>query len=126
MARFRKGTTDHDSDGKMGGSLKGDDTMAKTPAKSTKRTTAARKTATKPRVSEEKAAIEAERIARATTSDPRTGGVQIVSDEKPTAAEVRRARKEAVEAQFAAADAKGAPSADELEEVRVQQQVRGF
>ena len=28
MNRFSKGTTDHDSDGKMGGSRKGDDTMA--------------------------------------------------------------------------------------------------
>lgn len=29
MPRFSKGTTDHDNDGRMGGSMKGDATMAK-------------------------------------------------------------------------------------------------
>lgn len=32
MPRFSKGTTDHDKDGRMGGSLKGDGTMARKPA----------------------------------------------------------------------------------------------
>lgn len=32
MSRFRKGTTDHDGDGRMGGSLKEND-MTKTPTK---------------------------------------------------------------------------------------------
>lgn len=31
MARFSKGTTDHDANGKMGGSRKGDKAMAKAP-----------------------------------------------------------------------------------------------
>lgn len=31
--RFSKGTTDHDGDGHMGGSRKGDDAMAKKPVK---------------------------------------------------------------------------------------------
>jgi hypothetical protein len=33
MPRFSKGTTDHDGDGHMGGSRKGDATMAKKPAR---------------------------------------------------------------------------------------------
>lgn len=41
MPRFRKGTTDHDSDGRMGGSLKGDNTMAKSAATKAKEAKAA-------------------------------------------------------------------------------------
>ena len=33
MTRFSKGTTDHDGDGHMGGSRKGDNAMAKKPTK---------------------------------------------------------------------------------------------
>lgn len=33
MPRFRQGTTDHDGDSRMGGSMKGDDEMAKSKTK---------------------------------------------------------------------------------------------
>jgi hypothetical protein len=92
--RFSKGTTDHDNDGRMGGSLKGDGTMAakKKPAA--------------------KAAAETKPAAN------------------PVAAP-RAARREALDAEFAKADAKGEPEekpadAAKAEEARVRNQVTGL
>lgn len=119
MPRFRKGTTDHDDDGRMGGSMKGDKTMAKATTKKA----AAKKAPAKRVTKAERVDLEAERTAMATASDPQSGGAQVISDTKPSFAAVKKARKEAVEAQFAEADARGAP---DLEAIRAQHQVRGF
>jgi hypothetical protein len=88
--------------------------MAKTPAK---------KTVRKPKADP---AIEAEAIKMASTSDPQSGGAQIRDATTPSAAEVKAAKKAALEEQFGAANAKGSPSADELEEIRVGLQIRGY
>jgi hypothetical protein len=45
MTRFSKGTLDHDGDGRRGGSRKGDNAMAKKPAKKVQRMTPADETA---------------------------------------------------------------------------------
>jgi hypothetical protein len=79
MARFQKGTTDHDSDGRMGGSLKGDVTMTKAPTPKAKAST------------------------------------------KPTPAD-----RAAVDAQFKEADAKGAPSEDDIAHATARRAVTGF
>ena len=70
-------------------------------------------------------ALKAEAVARASTNDPQSGGA-MVAGEEPSIADVKKAHKEAVEAQFAAADAKGSPTAEELEEIRIGQEIRGY
>lgn len=100
MTRFRKGTTDHDSDGKMGGSLKETD-MAKKP------TTKAAKAE----------AVKAAQNAAATAMDPQTG-MDTVKAEKPT--------KAAIERQFKEADAKGDPEQAARDEAMLGLQIRGY
>lgn len=70
-------------------------------------------------------ALKSEAVARASTNDPQSGGAMVAGPE-PTVAAVKRARKEATEAQFAEADAKGAPTLEELEEIRIGQEIRGY
>lgn len=77
------------------------------------------------KASPEQDALKAEAMARASTNDPQSGGAMVAGPE-PTVAAVKKARKEAVEAQFADADAKGQPSAEELEEIRIGQEIRGY
>ena len=73
---------------------------------------------------EETEALKAEAATMATVSDPQSGGVSMATDDTPSVAEVKAARKAAVEQQFAEADAKGSP--EELEAIRIGQQVRGY
>lgn len=119
MARFSKGTTDHDGDGRMGGSRKGDTSMAKSPSKRTTTRTATRPTSAK--AAEDRAAIEAARTDMATAMDPQSG-MDIVHDEKPTIAAVKKQQREAAE-QFAEADAKGDP---DVAEATLSRQIRGY
>lgn len=113
MARFRKGTLDHDGDGRKGGS------MAKAASKAS-----AKKVARKPRQSaEDRARIAADAARMATTPDPQSGGVGLVSDEQPSAKAVIQARKQAVADQFAAADAAGDPA---IAEATLNRQIRGW
>lgn len=109
MARFRKGTTDHDGDGKIGGSQK-ETPMAKTPVK---RTTKA---------SEAKAALETAKIEAATTMDPQTGQ-DVVHAEKPTTAAIEKAKAETAK-QFAKADEEGSPAA--IAEATLSRSIRGW
>lgn len=110
MTRFRKGTLDHDGDGRKGGSMKGDGTMAKKKA-------AAKKTPA-PKPNETDALVdEGLRNASADMQSGMTPGPP--SD----------VRAQQVRDQFARADELAAPNEDarrELEERRVAQQVRGF
>ena len=98
---------------------------AKTKTTTARKTTARKSSARTAAAKRERAALEAERIDMATTSDPQSGGANIIGD-KPTLKQAREHRKAEVEAQFAAADAKGTPSAQELAEIRVGLQVRGY
>lgn len=98
MERFSKGTTDHDGDGRMGGSRKGR-TMAKAAKKPTK-------------------AIEEQRNVMATAPDPQSGMSQVKA-EKPTAS----AAKKALEQQFAEADAKADPA---VAEASLSRAIRGY
>lgn len=112
MTRFKQGTLDHDGDGRMGGSMKG-------KVMAGKKKTAPRQSA------EEKARVEQEQAALATAPDPQTGMAR-VNDEQPAAKEALAKRKEAIDAQFAAADAKGAPTADEVAEATLGRAIRGY
>lgn len=85
---------------------------------------AKKKTAPK-QSTEQKAMIEQEQAALATAPDPQTGMAR-VNDEQPTAKETIAKRKAAVDAQFAAADAKGAPSSDEIAEAALGRAIRGY
>lgn len=87
--------------------------MAKAPAK--KKAAATKR--------EETAALKAEAIDRAIVTDPQSGGVGMMTEDEPSSAQVKAAKKAELEAQFAEADAKAAA---ELEEVRVGLQVRGY
>lgn len=114
--RFRKGTTDHDGDGRMGGSNK-ENTMAKAPAKRTTRTKAA----------EDKAALEAAKTDAATVMDPQTG-MDVVHAEKPTKAALEAKKAETAE-QFAEADEKGRAgkaTPDEIAEATLSRSIRGW
>jgi hypothetical protein len=111
VSRFRKGTMDHDGDGRRGGSLKGDTNMAKAPAKKA----ATRKAA---KAAEAKAAVEQTRTDMATAMDPQSG-MDIVHEEKPSI----NAAKKAMEARFAEADAKADPA---VEEARLSREIRGY
>lgn len=115
MPRFLKGTTDHDSDGRMGGSMKGDSTMAKAAKKPAKRKSAAAR--------EQDAALKAEALGMATTVDPQSGMSVANADEVPTAKEVKAARKAATEEQFNAADEK---AREAIEQATLSRTVRGF
>ncbi len=104
--RFVPGTTDHDSDGRMGGSLKGDDTMAKKSA------TKAGKTLL------EKGVVK--------TADIKT----TPADETPEAKATKPAKSTAAAKQFAKADAAGEPKRDKdevaAEELRAGLAMRGY
>lgn len=115
MARFSKGTTDHDGDGHMGGSRKGG-SMAKTAKK---------KAPAKPRISAgEKARIEQEKASLATTMDPQTGQ-SVVNPEKPTKAALAE-RRSAMERQFAEADGEGQPTTEDVKAASLGRAMRGY
>jgi hypothetical protein len=112
MPRFLKGTTDHDSDGRMGGSLKETD-MAKTAKKQTRK-------APNP--------IKAEDVKNVAPAQEDTDLVameaksrEAVGDDPLRAAKQQRAEFNRL---FAEADAKS--QAAITEELQVGQQVRGF
>lgn len=114
MARFTSGTTDHDGDGRMGGSRKKGTTMAKATKKTTTRAAKA-----------EAADLDAQAVEMATVPDPQSGGASIMS-EKPTKTQVRKARKSALEEQFAAADEKGDVTSEQVRDATLSRTVRGF
>lgn len=83
--------------------------MAKAPSKAAAK---ARKAPVRTSAaSEEKAALKAEALAATGAPDPITGMSMTRPDDAPSIAQVKAARKTAVEEQFAAADANGDPEA---------------
>lgn len=86
---------------------------ARTAPKSARRTSAASK--------EQNAALEAAAVDLASTSDPQSGGAQMIGD-KPSKAAV----KKALDAQFGAADAAGNPIPDDVAEATLNRQIRGY
>ncbi len=114
-SRFTKGTLDHDGDGRKGGSRKGT-TMAK-DTKPAKRTRATK---------EQSEALAAAATERSTVPDPQSGGVSVVSEEQPSPAQVKKAQREALEAQFAEADGKGQPSTQDIQDARLGLVARGY
>jgi hypothetical protein len=99
VTRFRKGTLDHDGNGRRGGSMKGDSEMAKASTK---------KAAAKPRTAKK-------------GMDPQSG-----MEAGPDPRDARRKADAMFAEADAKGDAKADPSPEELEALRVQHQVRGF
>jgi len=110
MSRFLKGTTDHDSDGEMGGSLKETD-MAKTTTKKAKPTIKA----DGQNQMNSAAAAQAEAVQEAEGADVQSGQAQ-----GPSPKEQRAKLNE----QFENADEKG--KAAIIDETQVGLQVRGY
>lgn len=137
MPRFRKGTTDHDNDGRMGGSMKGDDAMVKVvgATKSEKKVVAAAKkaprkaaepAATSPRAARKEAlAADQQRIEAARPEDKTPPKLSVEAADlehsigrHPGGMEpphTEDSAKAALDAQFAAADGKGDPRFDEVQ-----------
>lgn len=110
MPRFLKGTLDHDNDGKMGGSRKGDDTMAKATTK------------TKPTIKADgqnqmnsAAAAQAEAVQEGSKSTAQSG-----MEPGPSP----REQRDKLNAAFEKADEKG--QAAIIDETQVGLQVRGY
>lgn len=117
MPRFLKGTTDHDQDGRPGGSNPKGLTMRKATTKK------AKMEATK----EANAELDAVATAMAIAPNPQSGSVGIMDeDQKPSRTEVKKAQAAALEARFAEADGKGQPKSAEIEENRIRLAARGF
>jgi hypothetical protein len=114
MPRFRKGTTDHDNDGRMGGSMKGS-TMAKAPAKKAPAKRATARKATK--------APTPEAVAMATVPDPQTGMASARVDEAPSPKAVKASQKAALDAQFGDADEK---AREAIQDATLSRAVRGW
>lgn len=91
---------------------------AKAPAKRTRAKSAA--------VREQEAAIEAQAVSMASAPDPQSGGVMVQTEDLPTPKQVKKAREAAQAEQFAAADEKGAPTAEQLADTRLSLAVRGY
>lgn len=138
MARFRKGTMDHDGDGRKGGSLKGDGDMVKVKGAGPKTKTVSK---VAPKAKAEKA--EAPKAEPPKSPPPDNAKPAKVSPEQ-LAAQVEQAdleesigrhpggmepplsedaKQAALEAQFAEADAVGDPRRDEQAAILA---VRGF
>jgi hypothetical protein len=120
MARFSKGTTDHDGDGKMGGSKKAAAKPAKAEAvKAEPKIEAAQvEPKTEPKPAKESPEQIAAKVAQADLEESvgrHPGGMEPPLSED--------AKKAALEAQFANADAVGDPRRDEQAAIL---QVRGF
>lgn len=134
MPRFRKGTTDHDNDGRMGGSMKGDDAMVKVvgATKSERKVVAAAKkaaakpAATSPRAARKEAlAADQQRIEAARPEDKappklsaEAADLEHSIGRHPGGMEpphTEESAKAALDAQFAAADGRGDPRFDEIQ-----------
>lgn len=85
--------------------------MAKAPKRPTK-------------AQEAKAAVEADKLAAATTMDPQSG-MDIVHAEKPTKTAIERSKAETAK-QFAEADQKGGPTTEDIENATLVKSVRGW
>lgn len=119
--RFSKGTTDHDGDGKMGGSLKETD-MTKQPAKATAKKPAAKPNPeTQPRAARKDALVEAQAQVSEASPDPQSGM-------EPTSNTEEAERR--VAEQFKAADAVGQPRTEKeqaaVDEATLNRQIRGY
>lgn len=117
LTRWLKGTNDQDGDGTKGGSV---------PEPKKRNRNMAKKPTTKRATKKKAAELAAAATTMATAPDPQTGGVGVVSDDTPTQAQVKKARKEAAEAQFAAADEKGAPTSAEIADTNLRLAARGY
>jgi hypothetical protein len=130
MPRFRKGTTDHDKDGRMGGSMKGDTDMVKVKGASPKAKTVS-KVAPKAKAPG-KAKIEAKAAEKPvapkgpTPEQIEAADVEASIGRHPGGMEPPLTEDEAkakLEAEFAEADRKADPRFDEAQAIHA---VRGF